>query len=207
MSTVTRSRSDAAARRHRVEQQVLAAVEVLLADGSSFTEIPVARIAKAARIARSTFYQYFPDKTQLLIKLGAQAGREMFDAAIEWWQGDHQDGPAGASRAVERMINGFRAHERILLAVIEVAGYETEVAEFWHGRVRRFIEIARERLETLRRQGKIDPELDPEATAAALTFMVERTIPRQLASTEPDQDGRLAAALGRSIWLTVYGRC
>lgn len=207
MGTITRSRSDARQRRDRVEQQVLDAVDALLDEGASFTEIPVARIAERARIARSTFYRYFPDKTQLLINLGTQASREMFDAAIEWWRGDHRDGPAGATRAVERMIDGFRAHERILLALIEVAGYEAEVAEFWHGRVHRFVEIAAERLESLARAGEIAPDVDPGATAAALTFMVERTIPRQLAHTDRGEDRRLAAALGRSIWLTVYGRC
>src|SRR5688500_17281919 len=127
MPTVTKPRSTGRRRREEVSEQVLAAVERLIADGHSYTELPVQRIAEEAGIARSTFYVHFPDKAQLLIRLAEIATRDLFQAAEGWWLGDHRYGPAGVAATMERMVAGFRAHDTVLLALVELAGYEPEV--------------------------------------------------------------------------------
>lgn len=193
-------------RRDRVERQVLVAVEQLLAEFGSFSDIPVARIASAAGIARSTFYLYFPDKRRLLIRLGEQATQEMFAPAIDWWLSDHHDGQQGVIRAIRKLIAAYHLHHRILGAIIEVAAYQAEVAQFWQQCLKNFMHIASQRLQQLRGEGAIDASIDPESTAAALTFMVERVVPQQVRADDEATDARVAAALGRSIWLTVYGR-
>ncbi|MEU6203817.1 helix-turn-helix domain-containing protein, partial [Micromonospora musae] len=62
MPSITRRRSGGSDRRLSVEAQILAATERLLAEGESFTELGVQRIAREAGVARSTFYMHFADK-------------------------------------------------------------------------------------------------------------------------------------------------
>ena len=55
------------------------------------------------------------------------------------------------------------------------------------------------------RAGTIDANLDVLATAIVLTSMVERSISVGFMSDAPIGDDQLAHALGRAIWLIVYG--
>lgn len=184
---------------------MLEAVDRLLDAGATYTELPVARIAAEAQIARSTFYRYFPDKSRLLIRMAQLATDDQFRTAELWWAADHLDGETGVVGAMRLMIAGTRAHHRVLRALTEVAGYDPEVGEYWRGRVRRFTEVVHDRLERERAAGRIRDDVETEATAIALTCMVERTIDFTFAVGNPVGDEQLARALGHAIWQTVYG--
>ncbi|MFF0497776.1 TetR/AcrR family transcriptional regulator [Nocardia aobensis] len=191
-------------RRDAVERRVLAAVDRLLDMGVTYTELPVARIAAEADIARSTFYRYFPDKSQLLIRMADLATDDQFRTAELWWAADHLDGEAGVVTAMRLMIAGTRAHHRVLRALTEVAGYDRDVGRYWQERVQRFTELVRLRLDRERAAGRVPADLEVEATAIALTCMVERAIDFTFAAGNPVDDEQLARALGRAIWQTVY---
>ncbi|PSR65701.1 TetR/AcrR family transcriptional regulator [Nocardia sp. MDA0666] len=191
-------------RRDAVERRVLAAVDRLLDTGVTYTELPVARIAAEADIARSTFYRYFPDKSQLLIRMADLATDDQFRTAELWWAADHLDGEAGVVTAMRLMIAGTRSHHRVLRALTEVAGYDRDVGRYWQERVQRFTELVRLRLDRERAAGRVPADLEVEATAIALTCMVERAIDFTFAAGNPVDDEQLARALGRAIWQTVY---
>ncbi|WP_309234775.1 TetR/AcrR family transcriptional regulator [Nocardia sp. XZ_19_385] len=192
-------------RRTDLERRVLGALEQLLAEGIPFTEIAVQRIATAAGIARSTFYRYFPDKSQLLIRMAELATTDLFGAAELWWRADHTDEQAGVVVAMRAMITGFREHRYLLLALSEVSAYDRDVGAYWRARVAMFLGLVRERLEADKRTGQVSAELDAAATALVLASMVERTIAVNFSAAAPVADEVLAEALGRAIWLTVYG--
>lgn len=201
MPSVTRPRSESRERREAIEERVLAATESLMSGGRAFTEIPVQAIAREAGIARSTFYVHFPDKTELLMRLGEHATAGLFAAAESWWTGDHAGGPEGVERTMAAMLAGFREHRAILLALAEVASYDPQVATYWDARVDGFVALVQARLEELGRGGP-----DPHATAQALTWMVERSISQHVRrDPEGEGDAALAAGLGRAIWLVTYG--
>lgn len=204
MVSVTRSAKNAPARRgerrEEVEHRVLAAVDRLLAQGVAFTELPVQRIATESDIARSTFYRYFPDKSQLLIRMADIATDDLFRTAARWWGGD-QLSEAGAIDAMRDMIAGFDKHQLLLEALVEVASYDRDVGRYWRARVDAFVEMVRRRLGELQLEGRINENIDVHATAVVVTAMVERVI----AGRHQISHGRLAEALGRAIWLTIYG--
>ncbi|WP_040790485.1 TetR/AcrR family transcriptional regulator [Nocardia paucivorans] len=192
-------------RRAEFEQRVLHAVEDLLSDGTPFTELAVQKIATASNAARSTFYRYFPDKSQLLIRMADLATADLFAAAEHWWSAEHTDRQAGVFRAIHTMITGFRRHRYLLLALAEVSAYDRDVGAYWRTRVAGFTDMVRTRLDTDRAAGRISPDIDPDATALVLVSMVERSIASAFATDTGISDEALAQALGRSIWLTVYG--
>ncbi|WP_344840060.1 TetR/AcrR family transcriptional regulator [Actinocorallia longicatena] len=205
MASTTRSRSKVRERREDVARRVLATVEELMADGTPYTELAVQRIAEQANVARSTFYLQFPDKSRLLIALAEHAVDALFAEAFLWWRADHSDGQDGVDHAMRKTIAAYREHRRILHALGEVAGYDADVAAYWRGRMRSFIDVVQERLDTEQRAGRIDPDMDTPTTAQLLTWMVERTISARSHHDEGPGDARIARSLARSIWLTIYG--
>ena len=72
-------------RREQIERQLLDATERLMADGASFTELSVDRLATEAGISRASFYIYFEDKGHLLRRLAGQVFDDLADAAERWW--------------------------------------------------------------------------------------------------------------------------
>src|SRR5881397_2160695 len=130
MASVTRRpHSDRAARRGEIGRRLLVAVEELLGDGESFTEVSVERLVTEAGISRSTFYVYFEDKGDLLQALTADVMTEVIDAARAWWEL-----PPGADRGdVEAAMRGivatYRCHKTLMAAVVEASSYDARVRE------------------------------------------------------------------------------
>lgn len=191
----------ARARRGAAEQQVLTAVEELLAEGEPFTTLGVGRIAERAGVSRSSFYVHFPDKTALLLRLTESATDVLFSTAEQWVSDD--DATLDGLRATARgVVAEYRRHGALLTAFAEVAAYEPEVAEFWRTRVSRFIDVLRERLERARDTGRLDPAVDTKVAAEFIAWGMERTVAQRVISDpEGRDDDRLAEGLARSIWV------
>lgn len=205
MGSVTRTLAPRKGRSPEMEERVLKAVVELLADGTRYTELPVQRIIDTAGIARSTFYQYFPDKSKLLLRLADKATAGIFAAAEEWWLSDHSGGAEQLTAAMASMIADFRRHRTVLRAIGEVAGYDSDVSTYWLGRMRPFIRFAEGRLRQLQSDGRVSTDLDPPTVAHVITWASERSISHLFGTGDSTDDERLARALGRTIWLAIYG--
>lgn len=205
VASITRRQSTGRDRREAVEEQVFAAVERLLDTGVSYTELGVQRIAEEAGIARSTFYVHFSDKTDLLMRLTEAATSGLFAVAERWAYGDHGWRVDGIVRTHAEMIAHYRAHTGTLIALHEVASYEPAVDAYWRERINRFVAILAAHLERGKPSGRVPAELDSETTARIATWSVERIVARHVIDDDGSGDERLAAALGRSTWLMLYG--
>ncbi|EME22068.1 transcriptional regulator [Rhodococcus triatomae BKS 15-14] len=205
MGSVTRS-DGVAARERRVEvtERVLSAVEELLEDGERYTEIPVTRIAERSGMSRTNFYQYFPNKSEVLVHVAEVASAAFFDAPARWFADDAalDRGLPGVERVIREMVSGFREHWTVMRALGELAAYDSEVAEFWFGRINGFIEVAASQVDRWRDQGRVDPAVGSESVAA-VTWMVERTVTQHVLHPNADAtDEGIVRALARTIWLT-----
>jgi AcrR family transcriptional regulator len=203
MPSITKRRNGS--RREAIEQSLLSAVESLLEQGFSYTELPVQKIADEAGIPRSTFYLHFPDKAQLIARLVERVYDELFVDALGWWAGDHRDGEAGIVAAVERIIGRYRAHFPVLRAVMEVASYEPDVGDVYRARIQEFAAGMEARLEEQRDAGRLHPDVDIPATTRLICWSTERNITQHIMEDDGSGDARLARALARSHWLTLYG--
>jgi AcrR family transcriptional regulator len=203
MPSITKRRNSS--RREAIEQSLLQAVESLLEQGFSYTELPVQKIADEAGIPRSTFYLHFPDKAQLIMRLTDRVYDELFVDALTWWAGDHRDGPEGITAAVERIIARYRTHFPVLRAVMEVAAYEPDVGDAYRARIGDFARAMEARLEEQRDAGRLHPDLDIPATTQLICWSTERNITQHITEDDGSGDARLARALARAHWLTLYG--
>jgi AcrR family transcriptional regulator len=174
-------------KRAAIEASVLKATEDLLAEGATFAELGIERIATRAGISRTAFYFYFRDKRELLVRLTEDVNAELLAAADTWWSGE------GTLReALVQIAELYGRHGALLRAVVEVSTYDEAVARFWRGLVGRFAETTRERIAA---EHPNATEAGAGATAFALTWMVERSFYQQAAQGEPVDTDELVDAM------------
>ena len=186
-------------KRAAIEAGVLRATEELLAEGATFAELGIERIATRAGISRTAFYFYFRDKRELLVRLTEEVNGQLMVAADSWWSGGEDI--RGALRRVGAI---FAEHGLLLRAVVEVSTYDEAVAQFWRGQVGRFADATRVRIEAEQEAGRALPG-DPAAIAFSLVWMTERAFYQQRVQGRPETVDELVEALATIFTRTVYG--
>src|SRR3954469_5728169 len=124
-------------RRVAVQSDVLRATEELLAEGTSWADLGVERIATTAGISRTAFYFYFRDKRELLLRLTEDVMGDLYLEADRWFSGD--GAPEEAIReALGNIAALYEEHNCLLRVIVEVSTYDDEVAQFWRSLIGRF---------------------------------------------------------------------
>lgn len=209
MPSVTRRSATAAAARERradVEQQVLEAVERLLAAGESFTALGIQRIAAEAGMARTTFYGHFADKPTLLIRLAETATAALLRVSSAWV--DDDEGTLDELEAsIVHLVAECRAHAPLLRAVTEVAAYEPALEQYWNTTVTSIVERCRRRLVRDIAAGRVPADLDPATTAAWVVWGTERVVTTHIAATpDPTGDAAFARGIAAATWASMRRR-
>jgi AcrR family transcriptional regulator len=186
-------------RRQATERAFLDATLSSLNEGASFADLNVSRIAKRAGRTRTAFYAHFEDRRELLFALLEQAGGEALTALGPFIAGD---GPVEHDEVVsstKALLATFSRNSTLVRAVIEAAGYDDAVADYWATIVDRIIEGSEQRL---RAEG-LDAD-DARATATALVWMTERVCYQQAVrgATGLDDDA-VVAAISRVWWSSL----
>ncbi len=191
-------------KRRAIEADVLQAAEALLGDGASYANLSIERIATRAGISRTAFYFYFADKRELLMRLAADVGQQLYDEAETWWSGS-DDGAAQLGEALGKIAELYRAHGPLVCAIVEVSTYDPPVGVFWRELVGRFVTASAERIEAEQTAGRAGAALDPTATAFALVWMTERSFHQMLVQEDPVPVATLVTTLARVWRATIYG--
>lgn len=191
-------------RRHDISQKLLAAFEVLLDEGSRFSEVSVDRLAREAGVSRSNFYVYFDDKTALLAELAANFIREMLESLQGWFDLPNDATRADVRDAMGALFDAYRPHRLLMGAVIEAAAYDRRVGDQW-ARVRAdAVGQVIGRIRSGQADGSVDPDVDPDAVGTWLTLMTERGLDRLVTAAEPDEVDHLLTAMTDIYWFTLY---
>jgi TetR/AcrR family transcriptional regulator, ethionamide resistance regulator len=204
MATLSRRSEPTSAKRAQIEARVLEATEALLAEGASYSELSIERIATRAGISRTAFYFYFHDRRELLMRLTEEVADLLYAEADAWWSGEG-DGPTELAHALRQVIALYRDHDVLLRAVVETAAVDEAVAGFWRALVGRFVEASRRRIEAEQAGGRIGP-MPADEVAFALSWMTERTCYQRLVQGGDLDDEAFTAGLVR-VWTgALYGR-
>ena len=191
-------------RREQVERDLLDATERLMADGASFTELSVDRLATEAGISRASFYIYFEDKGHLLRRLAGQVFDDLAAAAERWWGVSRRRDPADVLAAMTGLVASYRSHQPLLIALNEMAGYDPQVGATY----RDILDAIAARLATVIEEGQADGfirrELSAATAASTLTWMAERTCQQNLPGRPESYDAELAATLTQLVWGALY---
>lgn len=196
MATLSqRERTDAT--RRTTEQALLTAAVDLLGEGLPYADIGIEQIVKRAGFSRPTFYSYFRDKRELVLRLGDALQADVAVAADPWLEREEGE----VRETLAGVLDVFLAHRGTLSALVEAASYDPDVNTFWHAFHDRFKATAAARI------ARAFPELPRthvEARAFTLIWMTERTLTEYLAGSEVDADA-LLDELAR-IWDAALAR-
>jgi TetR/AcrR family transcriptional regulator, ethionamide resistance regulator len=205
MPSITR-RSGSVGRRPSAEERILATAERLLAEGVSFTELGLQRIAAEAGVARSTLYGHFPDKSHLLTRLADKIVGTSF-AAIEPWAPDAPDGGLdGFIKFFRLVIANYRAHAAVLAALDEVSAYDAFVARYWDSRLGQFVERAEQVLVAEQRAGRAPASIDAAMASRLNVLGGHRFIVRHVATDDGSGDDSAARELASTWWYGILRR-
>lgn len=192
---VLSKRRDTGEQRREAELAFLMAVVELLGEGSSYADLGISQIAERAGRTRTSFYFYFRDKRDLLMRATEAVAGKLFDEADRWWSGE--GGRQELRAALESILVTYRAHGPLLRAIVEASTYDDEVGDFWRGLIGRFIESTEPRIGG-------DPDA-AHAKAFALVWMTERSAYQHVVRGGRLDDRLLVDALA-DIWeRSVYG--
>lgn len=175
--------------RRRGEQAIFDATVGLLDQPAPFTDLSIAEITTAAGFSRATFYAYFSDKRDLLLRMGDSVSTQIYDCTQDWLDGKVDN----TRETLAGVLDVFRANRQVLLALSEAATYDPEVAEFWQLFHRTFRGPTSERVQRDR------PNMEPaqvNALSFVLVWMTETCMTQHLTLPEAgDEDFLDAMAL------------
>ncbi|MGP4086621.1 TetR/AcrR family transcriptional regulator [Streptomyces sp. KR55] len=206
MPSTTRRPSSAADRRAALEKRILAVIEECLRGGVTYTELSVEQIAHAAGISRSTFYLYFRDKVDVLLRLSGSLKKESYAIAASWRPTGPDGGLDGLARTYELILRHYREHAALLAAINEVAAYDPLVREAWTADQDRFIDNLVTVLQEEQRAGRTPADIDPELAARVIVQGGGQVIAQQVAGGDGSDDAVVARELARGYWYGVYRR-
>lgn len=189
-------------KRAAVQADVLRATEELLAEGTSWADLGVERIATTAGISRTAFYFYFSDKRELLLRLTEDVNEQLYAEADRWYSGEGDD-EEEIREALAKIAELYVEHQALLKVIVEVSTYDEQVATHWRALIGRFVEATRVRIEDEQRAGKAPP-FEAAPTAFGLVWMCERTLYQLAVQDPPFSRDEAIDALVRIFMRTVY---
>ena len=203
--TTRRVRVSRATRREEIGLRLLTAAERLLDEGTSFASISVEQLITGAEIARSTFYVYFEDKGALVLELADRVTREVGQAASAWFKLQ-----PGATRddlrsALGEIAEEYARHRHMLAAVVEASAYDERVRAQYAGVMEHRFQDMSTSFRDQQLAGLIAPDLDVEAVAPWLTWMIERGL-YQLTGDSQKPAAEHLEGMTTVVWETLYER-
>jgi AcrR family transcriptional regulator len=185
------------------EQEIVAAAEALLRE-RPFRELTVEEVMLRTDLSRPSFYVYFRDRHQLMLRVVEQIRGELFAMSERWLRGEG-DGRTLAREAAEGIVSVFAEHGRVLRALADAAADDPEVEAAYHALVQGFIDATARHIEDEIGAGRILRLDDPRETAKALVWMMERYLSLSL-GREPATEPAILVDTLTTIWSRVlYG--
>jgi len=184
------------------EGEIVAAAEALLRE-RPFRDLTVDEVMRGTELSRPSFYVYFRDRHQLILRVVDHIGAELRTMSGRWYTGAG-DGPALAREAMEGIVEVYAAHGPVLHALSEAAASDPEVEHVYSALVQSFVDATVHHIEAETAAGRVLPT-DAQETARALVWMMERYLNLSLGRESSVPRETVADTLA-TIWTRVlYG--
>ena len=169
-------------------------------------EISVDDLARGAGISRPTFYFYFPSKEAVMLSLLDRVAEEARSIRGRSLEEAGDDVPELWRRGLTSILQTFRAHRSLMLAVAQMVPESEEARKLWSRIMEGFVEDIQLGIDSERARGAAPEGIPARQLAIALNWMTERTFASTLAGHEPclPEDEALEVLL--AIWSrAIYG--
>jgi AcrR family transcriptional regulator len=196
--------SDRGGRRDELSRQLLDTVETMIEAGESFAEISVRRMVAQASISRSSFYQYFIDKSDLVRNWLRDVPRQSEEAVAAWLALDADLTYEDLRNALSDIFVRYRPHATVMAAVHDAASYDSAIRDSVRSMMQLQIDAMATHIAHGQSDGWVDPDARPVETAAWIVWMAERGQHQLLTVDSQDDFQRRLDALTQLIWRVLY---
>jgi AcrR family transcriptional regulator len=184
------------------EREIISAAESLLRE-RPFRELTVDEVMRRTELSRPSFYVYFTDRHQLVLKVVEHLGSELFTMSDRWLRGTGE-GPDIARAALDGIVAVYVEHGPVMRALADAAADDRGVEQAYHQLVQSFVDATARHIEEEIAAGRVLP-VDAVETAKALVWMMERYLTLSL-GREPATPATSVADTLATIWTRVlYG--
>jgi TetR/AcrR family transcriptional regulator, ethionamide resistance regulator len=168
------------------EQEIVAAAQTLLRE-RPFRELTVDEVMRRTELSRPSFYVYFRDRHDLVLRVFEHVGSDLLELA------ERRPEP---SLVLHGLIDAFVEYGPLLRALADAAADDPGVEDAYDALVQSFVDATAQHIERRR------SELDPGETAKALVWMTERYLNLSL-GREPVTPPETVAETLAEIWSRV----
>jgi TetR/AcrR family transcriptional regulator, ethionamide resistance regulator len=194
-------------RRPRTYAAVLAATTELL-ETTSLAELSVAQILDAADVGRTSFYEHFSSKEDVLIKLVRGISAELADELEPMFERGDRAPDEAIADGLARLMNVSARYAPLVVAAAEEWPSIPDLQRLWlrlHGELT--ARLARVIVDD-RAAGLAPPGADAEALAASLVWTAERSFHVAMTAGHPALTGvgDLVGPLTQVFVGAIYGR-
>jgi AcrR family transcriptional regulator len=147
---------------------------------------------------------YFEDKGALVLELADRVTRQVGEAASAWFKLQPGATRDGLRFALGEIAEEYARHRHMLAAVAEAAAYDERVRAQYAGVMEHRFDDMSTSFREQQLAGLIAPDLDVEAVAPWLAWMIERGL-YQLTS-DPEKVAEHLDGMTTVVWETLYER-
>jgi TetR/AcrR family transcriptional regulator, ethionamide resistance regulator len=184
------------------QREIIEAAERLLHE-RPFRELTVDEVMRRTGLSRPSFYVYFRDRHDLVLRVVEHVGRELFQRA-DIWLGISGAGPDGVRRGMEGVVEVYGQHAAALRALADAAADDPDVEQAYGALIQGFVDSTAERIAAEMRAGIIAPELDAAEISKALTWMCERYLYNAFAPDRRVPHDRVVETLSQILTRVLY---
>lgn len=201
-----RSSATGSRRRRRspevAEREIIAAAEELLRE-HPFRDLTVDEVMRRTELSRPSFYVYFRDRHDLVLRMFERFGAEQWESSERWFQGTGS-GEERFRDALEGIVELWVRHGPVMNALADAATVDPDVELALSSLQQGFIDATTKHIEAEIASGRVLP-LDAGETARALSLMTDRYLLATLGRTRTASPETVLETIA-TIWTrTLYG--
>ena len=189
--------------RENTRREILAAVDRFLRE-RPYRELSVDIVMAQIGLSRTAFYRHFDDLPDLLLRLLAEIGAELYAIGDDWRSRVGLDYPVAAREALAAVVDFFTRHGPLVRAFVEAASTDEKIEQGYRAFAETFTKMIAQGLDTLVERGQLEVP-DTGSLALALSLMNETYLLREFGGREPAGDPEVVLATLETIWLRVAG--
>jgi AcrR family transcriptional regulator len=185
------------------ESEILGAAENFLRE-SPLRDMTIDDVMSRTGLSRPSFYEYFRDRNQLVLKLAERLGARHSAICATWL---HSEQPVEVlPRVMHQFGELYAADGHLMRALVDAAGDDSEVEALYRKSMQMSIEEVAQRIRNDAEAGLTNLEaVDAEHLAGALLLMTQSYFIDKL-GRRPQDDPRVVAETLAAIWRRVlYG--
>ena len=185
------------------QAEIVEAAEALLRE-RPFRELTVDEVMRRTGLSRPSFYVYFKDRHELVLRVVAHLEAELLAVANRWYASLGGGAPV-LRDALAGIVGVWEEHGAVLRALADAAADDPDVEYMYAALIQRFVDVTAEHIELEAAEGNLAP-IDAVEASKALVWMSERYLYHSFGPERKVPPAKVLETLGtvwaRALYLT-----